>query len=101
MVGVLILTHGPLADELLAAATTINGDLPTGVHALCLDWDVEPDEALIELREIASEAAGDEGLVILTDIHGGTPHRLARKLVSPGTVELVSGVNLPRNRMYH
>jgi len=95
MVGALILTHGTLASELLEAATVINGAVPEGVKALCLDWNVGPDEALEQVRAASAEAAGEDGLVILTCIHGGTPHRVARKLVSPGRVELVSGVNLP------
>ena len=95
MVGVLILTHGPLAGELLRAATTISGTPPVRMRALCLDWDIEPDEALEMVRAAGSEAEGEEGLLILTDIHGGTPYRVALLLVSSGEVELVSGVNLP------
>jgi mannose/fructose-specific phosphotransferase system component IIA len=95
MVGVLVLTHGSLAAELLRAATTISGAPPERVRALCLDWNAEPDEALETVRRAGAEVAGDEGLLILTDIHGGTPYRVARRLVSPGKVELISGVNLP------
>lgn len=95
MVGVLILTHGPLADELVAAAETINGQESCGVKSLCLDWDVEPEEALELVRRSCEEAAGEGGLLILTDLRGGTPYNVARRLVGDGSVALVSGVNLP------
>lgn len=95
MVGVLILTHGPLAEELLEAATTISGAAASGVAALCLDWDVEPEQALEQVRRAGEKIAGDDGLLILTDMFGGTPHNVARQLVAPGSVELLSGVNLP------
>ncbi len=95
MVGVLILTHGPLAGELLRAATTINGSRPESVRALGLDWDVEPDEALEAVRRAGNDMAGEDGLVILTDMHGSTPHRVALRLASPGAIEVISGVNLP------
>lgn len=95
MVGVLILTHGPMAGELLEAATTIKGSAAEGVRALCLDWDAQPEVAAEALRQACDEAAGDDGLLILTDMFGGTPHNVARQLTVPGSVELVSGVNLP------
>lgn len=95
MVGVLILTHGPLAAEFLEAATTINGAEAVGVQALCLDWDIEPEQALEAVRRACEETAGEDGLLILTDVYGGTPHNVARQLADPGSIELVSGVNLP------
>ncbi len=95
MVGVLILTHGPLAEELLRAATTIRGSVPEGVRALGLEWDMEPDEALDVVKRAGVEVTGEQGLLILTDINGSTPHRVARQLVHEGRVEVVSGVNLP------
>ena len=95
MVGVLVLTHGPLANELLAAATTISGAEAEGVEALCLEWNIEPEEAFEQVRAACAAAAGDEGLLVLTDMYGGTPHNVARRVAENGSVELVSGVNLP------
>lgn len=95
MVGVLILTHGPLADELLAAATTINGGRNPNVQAVSLEWDTPPEKALAILRTACERIDGEEGVLILTDMYGGTPHNVARQLASPGRVEVVTGVNLP------
>ncbi len=95
MVGVLILTHGPLANELLRAATTIRGSMPERVRALGLEWDLEPEVAFEQVRQASTDVAGEDGLLILTDINGSTPHRVARRLVDEGRVEVVSGVNLP------
>lgn len=95
MVGVLILTHGPLADELLDAATTISGARSDNVHALSLAWDTSPDEALEIVRAASQRIATEQGVLILTDMYGGTPHNVARRLSQPGRVEVVTGVNLP------
>lgn len=95
MVGVLILTHGPLAEELLAAATTISGVESDNVHALSLAWDISAEEALEIVRAASERVATDEGLLILTDMYGGTPHNVARRLAVPGSLEVVTGVNLP------
>ena len=95
MVGVLILTHGPLADELLEAAATVHGLEASGMQALCLDWDVSPEEAIATLRRACDQAAGSGGLLILTDMYGGTPHNVARQLTEAGSLEVVTGVNLP------
>lgn len=95
MVGVLILTHGPLADELLAAATMINGGGNPNVQAVSLEWDTPPEEALAILRAACEQVDGEDGVLILTDMYGGTPHNVARQLASPGRVEVVTGVNLP------
>ena len=95
MVRVLILSHGPLADELLAAAKTINGGSADGIGALCLEWNVAPETALEQCRRARDELDGRHGLLVLTDMFGGTPHNVARQLAADGPVEILSGVNLP------
>ncbi len=94
MVQTLIISQGALAQELLRAAETING-ASTGVHALCLDWDDSLDEAITKTRRVASRLAEPDGLLILTDLFGGTPHNVARQLASPGKIEVITGANLP------
>lgn len=94
MIGVLIVTHGRLAAELLAAAQTIAGELP-GFRALSLDWSEGIDEAR---RRIAAELPGldtGDGVLILTDMFGDTPSNAALALREEGRVEVLSGVNLP------
>lgn len=91
---ILILTHGRLAHELLEAARVIVGDLH-GFHALSLDWDDGPDEAEHKLRQAVDALAPRDGLLVLTDVYGGTPFRAAATLRHGGQVEVISGVNLP------
>ena len=94
MVQTLIVTQGALAQELLKAAETINGS-STGVSALCLDWADSLDEAIDKTRAVCEPLSEPDGLLVLTDMFGGTPHNVARTLASPGTIEVVTGVNLP------
>ena len=94
MATTLILTHGRLALELLEAARVIVGDLPD-FQALALEWTDGPQEAEAKLRRALEEVAGEAGVLILTDVFGGTPFRAAAAVRRPGAVEVVSGVNLP------
>lgn len=95
MVGVLILTHGNLARELLASAHKIAGDLES-FEALSLSWTDGIDTAQDKVAEaVARLGAPGAGVLILTDIFGGTPSNIAMAFRDPGRVEVVSGVNLP------
>lgn len=94
MISVLILTHGGVAPELLSAARIISGDLESFM-ALPLEWSDGFDEASHKVREALDSLDSDEGVLILTDILGGTPFNVAMKYHEPGRVEVVSGVNLP------
>lgn len=94
MVSTLILTHGGLARELLAAAETIAGTLPS-FRTLCLDWNEGPDVAVRKARLIIEELDDGDGVIILTDMYGGTPNNVALRLREPDRVEVISGVNLP------
>lgn len=94
MIGVLVVTHGRLASELLAAAETIAGPLAQ-FRALSLDWREGLESARDKIgAEIAAADSGD-GVLILTDMFGDTPTNAALAFVVPDRVELISGVNLP------
>ncbi len=94
MVGVLILTHGDLARELLASARAIAGELDN-FEALPLSWGDDIDRAH-ELVDAALERLDrGNGVLIMTDIFGGTPSNVAMAFRDPGQVEVISGVNLP------
>lgn len=94
MISVLIVTHGRLAAELLAAGQTIAGEL-RNFRALSLDWSEGIDEARRRIaEEIAAIDQGD-GVLVLTDMFGDTPSNAAISLRREGRVEVVSGVNLP------
>jgi PTS system mannose-specific IIA component len=93
-VGVVVVTHGQLATELLNAAEMIVGDLPRFV-AVSIGWhdDVRLAREAIE-RAIAKVNTGG-GLLILTDMFGGTPSNLGLSFLEAGRTEVVTGVNLP------
>jgi PTS system mannose-specific IIA component len=94
VISVLIVTHGRLAAELLAAGQTIAGELPN-FRALSLDWSEGIDVARRRIaEEIAAIDQGD-GVLVLTDMFGDTPSNAAISLRQEGRVEVVSGVNLP------
>jgi len=94
MVGILILTHGNLARELLASARTIAGEL-SDFQALALEWEDDVDEARGKVQAALRRLDRGDGVLILTDVYGGTPSNVAMSLRTPGRVEVVAGVNLP------
>lgn len=96
MIGILIVTHGGLADELLSAARIIAGSqAENGIRALSLDWRVGLGEARERIAEAVVAADRGNGVLVLTDMFGDTPSRAALGLCQKGQVEVVSGVNLP------
>jgi len=94
MIAKLILTHGGLARELLAAASMISGRL-SGFEALSLDWSDGFDEARAKVAKALAELDEGQGVLILTDMYGGTPCNIAMTFFQPGKVEVLTGVNLP------
>lgn len=94
MVGVLILTHGGLAPELLAAARVISGNLDD-FEALALDWSDGFEEAHRKVGDVLRDLDQGQGIMVLTDILGGTPFNVAMAYREQGRIEIVSGVNLP------
>lgn len=94
MIGVLVITHGPLADELLRAAERINEPRP-GLHALALDWTAGLEASTELIRSEIERLDTGKGVLLLTDMYGDTPSNAARACCVPGRVEMISGVNLP------
>jgi PTS system mannose-specific IIA component len=94
-IGVVVVTHGQLATELLNAAEMIVGDLP-GFSAVSIGWhdDVDIAREAIE-RAVEKAKARDGGVLLLTDMFGGTPSNLGLTFLEAGRVEVVTGVNLP------
>ncbi len=93
-IGKLILTHGGLARELLSAASVISGRLD-GFEALSLDWSDGFDEARGKVAAALERLDQGQGVLILTDMYGGTPCNIAMTFFQPGRVEILTGVNLP------
>ena len=94
MVGIVIITHCQIADELVRAASLIVGEIPA-----CIAISISPEEKLESIDERLEQAMlsvdqGD-GILILTDLFGGTPSNVSLSFLQDKKVEVVSGVNLP------
>ena len=94
MIGVVVVTHGQLATELLNAAETIVGDLPR-FAAVSIGWHDDTEDARAEIEQAIARVEEGAGVLILTDMFGGTASNLAMSCLSPGKVEVITGVNLP------
>jgi PTS system mannose-specific IIA component len=94
MIGVVVVTHGQLATELVNAAETIVGDLPRFV-AVSIGWHEDTQDAREEIEQAIGRVRQDDGVLILTDMFGGTPSNLAMTFLTEGQVEVITGVNLP------
>ena len=92
MIGIVVVTHGRVAEELVVAARTIHGELP-GIVAVSLGWGDDTGAASASIERGIAEAGGESTLV-LTDMFGGTPTNLSLPFLSE-KVEIVTGVSLP------
>lgn len=95
MVGILIISHGRLAEELLAAGKKIDASLAQQAKALSLEWNLDPEQARQEIGQALRELDTGDGVVVLTDMFGGTPTNLSLGFLDLSRAELVTGVNLP------
>jgi len=93
-IGVVVVTHGQLATELLNAAETIVGDLPN-CAAVSIGWHDDVEQARTEIADTIARMNTGHGVIVATDMFGGTPSNLAMTLLEEGRVEVVTGVNLP------
>ncbi len=94
VVGVVIVTHGLLATELLNAAETIVGDLP-GFTAVSIGWHDDVPVATAAMSRAIARVDTGAGVLLLTDMFGGTPSNLAMTFLEADSIEVVTGVNLP------
>jgi mannose PTS system EIIA component len=94
MIGGLIVTHGRLAIELLNAAEQIVGEIHN-VAAVSLGWHDDVDSAEGTIGKAIERVRTPDGVLILTDMFGGTPTNIASTFLDPGKVEVITGVNLP------
>jgi PTS system mannose-specific IIA component len=89
-----IVTHGQLATELLAAAEMIIGAI-AHIAAISIGWHDDVDVARGEIERAIGRVSEGGGVLILTDMFGGTPTNIASMFFVEGEVEVVTGVNLP------
>ncbi len=94
-VGILLLSHGPLADALRDTVQVLEPQPGEPLGALSLAWDEAPEHASERLQRAIADADRGRGVVLLTDMFGGTPSNLALAFLQKGRVEIVTGVNLP------
>jgi PTS system mannose-specific IIA component len=93
-VGVVVVTHGQLATELLNAAQMIVGELPR-FTAVSIGWHDDVDVARRALEQAIASVDRGQGVLLLTDMFGGTPSNLGLTFLDAGRLEVVTGVNLP------
>ena len=94
MIGVVVVTHGQLAIELVNAAEMIVGDLPQ-FAAVSIGWHDEVNDAREEIVQAIERVRGEEGVLLLTDMFGGTPSNLGMTFLEKDRIEVITGVNLP------
>ena len=94
MVGILLVTHRRLAEELIATAELIVGKVD-GCVGLSLDPDLPVDDLRQQIDKAMAEVNDGDGVIVLTDMFGGTPSNLSLSFLNQEGVEVVTGVNLP------
>jgi len=95
MIGILIIAHASYGEALVRSASHVLGHSPARVAHLGMTVREDPDAMLGKAQELVRRLDEGDGVLILTDILGGTPANIATLLVVPGRVEAVAGVNLP------
>lgn len=93
-IGGVIVTHGQLANELLAAAETVVGHL-SHIKAVSIGWHDDVEMAKDEISRAIKQVTGSKGVLLLTDMFGGTPTNISAMFLKENEVEIVTGVNLP------
>ncbi len=93
-VGVVVISHGQFATELLNAAEMIVGDLP-GFTAVSIGWHDDVTVAHAEIERAIGKVDQGRGVLLLTDMFGGTPSNLGLSFLEAGRVEVLTGANLP------
>jgi PTS system mannose-specific IIA component len=94
VIGVVVVTHGQLATELVNAAEMIVGDLPQ-LTAVSIGWHDEANDAREDIARAIERVRGEEGVLLLTDMFGGTPSNLGMTFLEKDGLEVITGVNLP------
>ncbi len=94
MIGVVVVTHGQVSRELVNAAEAIVGDLPR-FAAVSIGWHEDVQDARNEIAAAIDRLQDGDGVLVLTDMFGGTPSNLSMTFLGTDKVEVITGVNLP------
>jgi PTS system mannose-specific IIA component len=95
LIGGVVITHGQLATELVNAAEMIVGGEISHITAVSIGWHDDVDVARHTIKEAIDRVNSGRGVLILTDMFGGTPTNIAATFLGEEPVEIVTGVNLP------
>ena len=94
MIGLVLVTHGRLAAEFVVAMEHVVGP-QSAVAAICIGPEDDMELRRGDIAKAIRDVDGGRGVVVLTDLFGGTPSNLAISLMQPGRVEVIAGINLP------
>ena len=94
IIGLVLVTHGQLAQEFIAAMEHVVGP-QSGVLAVCIGPDDDMEQRRHDILTAVEAVDGGDGVVLLTDMFGGTPSNLAISIMDKAHVEVLAGVNLP------
>jgi len=95
MIGIVIVTHKQLGDALIGAAEFIIGRRPEAIESVSIDLSENADKLRAKITKGIKTVKDEDGVLILTDMFGGTPSNLSYSFLEEGRVEVLSGVNLP------
>jgi PTS system mannose-specific IIA component len=95
MIGILIVAHGTLGESLIQCATHVMGTKPPLLQQFGIEKHEDPSEILPRLKQAVKVLDEGDGVLVLSDIYGATPCNVVGKVLKPGQVEGVAGVNLP------
>ena len=95
MIGLLIISHGTLGESLIHCASHMLNKRPPRLRQLGVTAQDDPGQLVPQARKMVKELDEGDGVLVLTDMYGGSPSNIAAKLVIPGKIEAVAGVNLP------
>lgn len=93
-IGGVVISHGQFANELLAAAETVVGEL-SHISAVSIGWHDDVELAQAEIERAIKNVSDGSGVLLLTDMFGGTPTNIAAMFLKENEVEVITGVNLP------
>ena len=94
MIGLILVTHGRLAEEFVHAMQHVVG-AQDAVRTICIGPEDDMERRRRDIAQAIKAVDSGNGTIILTDLFGGTPSNLAISLMKPGTVEVIAGINLP------
>jgi len=95
MIGILLVSHGAFGESLIHCASHVLGKRPLYVRQLGVTVHDDPEEILPTAEDLIRFLDQGQGVLVMTDIYGATPSNIAMRLLKPGRVEGIAGVNLP------